>query len=398
MSPADPAPQRLEQLTAVRFFAAYGVLLSHYAGLLGLPEGTRFLTDFFSAGVALFFVLSGFVLAYTYEARFARAGTGALWGFAVARFARLMPVYWLCLVSLLALYLVFGFGLSQGGGADYAHKALSFLVNALAMQAWVPDMQMQQYWNAPGWSISSEFFFYACFPLMLRWRILDGRRATFAVLWIAMAIVFFAYLLVVQTILRSQGQGWESAGPLLAYGRRLPLMGLFCFAVGIHLARARERLQPAISSGWMAAATAVVLAIAWRMGHNDLPGILGIFIGAGTFFLVYTPYFYLLLAWLLRPDIGRALCHPALVLLGNASYALYLLHWLPLGVLTIVPAESARVWGGVAALGLPLLSIAVFRWFEDPLRRAIRQRLRKGGGVAHATAIAASTTRNDTFS
>jgi len=377
MRPApEPGLQRLEQLTAVRFFAAYAVLLCHYAGVLGLPEQTRFLTNFMGSAVALFFVLSGFVLSYTYERAFSSGRPGVLWSYVAARVARVLPVYWSCLAALLGLYLVFGFGLSLGNQPDYDHKGFSFAMNAFALQAWVPDWLVQQYWNAPGWSISSEFFFYACFPLLLRWRALDGSREIFGALWLAMALALLGYVLAVRLIFGAQAAVWGEGAVLLAYPIRLPLMGMFCFALGIHLARANGRFQAApVSSTAIAAAAAAVLGVAWLVHWQEGRHGLGLYVGMCAIYLVYTPFFYLLLAWLLRPDVAGALSNRVLILLGNASYALYLLHWLPLTLLVQGPAPFSRsvAWAWVTALSLPPLAIAVYLFFEDPARRAIRR-------------------------
>ena len=109
----------------------------------------------------------------------------------------------------------------------------------------------------------------------------------------------------------------------------------------------------------------------WQEGRHGL----GLYVGMCAIYLVYTPFFYLLLAWLLRPDVAGALSNRVLILLGNASYALYLLHWLPLTLLVQGPAPFSRsvAWAWVTALSLPPLAIAVYLFFEDPARRAIRR-------------------------
>jgi peptidoglycan/LPS O-acetylase OafA/YrhL len=84
----------LEGLTGIRFFAAMGVVLFHVgytpvarlSPLLGAVSGHGY------AAVGLFYVLSGFVLAYTYAGR--RPDVRA---FYVARFARVYPLYLLAL-------------------------------------------------------------------------------------------------------------------------------------------------------------------------------------------------------------------------------------------------------------------------------------------------------------
>lgn len=72
-----------------------------------------------------------------------------------------------------------------------------------------------------------------------------------------------------------------------------------------------------------------------------------------------------------------------LVLLGNASYALYLLHWLPLGYLLNHNERLGITSIGIALiiLALVMVSVFVYRWFEAPFRRwiveATHQRTRR---------------------
>src|SRR5262245_5757928 len=90
-SAINPLEQELKPLTALRFFAAVVVIIGHAGNLFGLPA---FLWQSTQA-VAFFFVLSGFVLAYTYPNL---EGVGSL-NFYWRRFARLWPLY-VCAVAL----------------------------------------------------------------------------------------------------------------------------------------------------------------------------------------------------------------------------------------------------------------------------------------------------------
>src|SRR5438445_3272534 len=96
---------RYPELDLLRFLAAFWVMLFHYTFRgprdAGLPASFPFLDHFTRygyLGVHVFFILSGFVILLTaYE-------KNAL-GFALARFIRLYPAYWIC-VTLTAFALV----------------------------------------------------------------------------------------------------------------------------------------------------------------------------------------------------------------------------------------------------------------------------------------------------
>jgi peptidoglycan/LPS O-acetylase OafA/YrhL len=90
--------ERLAPLTGLRGVTACAVLVAHALdvsfnyghGDIFAPLPARMATF----GMSLFFVLSGFVIQYSYAAMFAkRRVREALWQFFVARFARIYPLY-----------------------------------------------------------------------------------------------------------------------------------------------------------------------------------------------------------------------------------------------------------------------------------------------------------------
>ena len=375
---------RVEQLTGLRFVAALGVLLCHFHVLAPDLE-PKFLFALGGHGVTLFYVLSGFVLTWRYDAPW-QEGTGHfdaprvdLAAFARARFARIAPVYWLALGLTLLTYLVLGPNVSLGPApADMAQAVAGLALNALALQAWVPSEHVQQFWNAPGWSISAVFFFYACFPWLLRRRWLSGSVGSF----VLVIFVFFVLLGVYLTVTWVSGH-W-SVG--LAFAVRFPLFGLLPFVMGLlccRLIRSKPPWRRHRGGATLLAAALLVLAgwVASTLGSQlSLPLLL---VSNG----VYVPLFAVLIVCLALDDgpIARVLRSPALVTLGNASYALYLFHWLPLGVALwwLGPNGVAPLSGVLAAIvGLVVLSVLVYRWFEAPLRQHLMATLRRGANVS----------------
>src|SRR3954454_8942380 len=94
------AKNRLDALSGLRCAAAAAVAVAHLPGLLlhpGLgPTARRMLGEGFY-GLTMFFVLSGFVLAYTYHDRLARPTGRELGRYALARVARVWPLHLLTL-------------------------------------------------------------------------------------------------------------------------------------------------------------------------------------------------------------------------------------------------------------------------------------------------------------
>jgi peptidoglycan/LPS O-acetylase OafA/YrhL len=96
-----------------------------------------------------FFLLSGFILQITYRRKIGRPAE--IQRFAVARFARLYPVYVLTVLAMLPFTTLAGWG-------DVPQFFL--------LHWWVPNGALGWTdWNMPSWTLSVEFFFYLCLPL-----------------------------------------------------------------------------------------------------------------------------------------------------------------------------------------------------------------------------------------
>jgi peptidoglycan/LPS O-acetylase OafA/YrhL len=97
--------QEIQSLTGLRFYAAALVLWAHTVTAFLIPAGVPILGSTPAAGylgMTLFFVLSGFVIHYNYGASLGSLSGRAIYSFAVARIARLYPLFFLC-VAITAL-------------------------------------------------------------------------------------------------------------------------------------------------------------------------------------------------------------------------------------------------------------------------------------------------------
>lgn len=110
-------PKSLDALTGLRFIAAALIVIEHSAVFgLQLPEFE------YNQGVSFFFVLSGFILAYTYP-KVDDAGEAAL--FISHRIARIWPDH---VVMLLATVFILKIPIT-----------MAFLPNLFLVQGWVPS-------------------------------------------------------------------------------------------------------------------------------------------------------------------------------------------------------------------------------------------------------------------
>jgi peptidoglycan/LPS O-acetylase OafA/YrhL len=372
----------LDALTGLRFFAALHVVLFHFAGPV-LVQGAAplWLHHWVGSGyaaVGVFFVLSGFVLAWNYLDADGRmeADPHAFWA---ARVARVYPVY--LLTFLLAAPPTIAASVAANGWKTAALKlAVAGLVALTLLQAWVPRLAL--YWNPPGWSVAVEAFFYAVFPRLAGWlpRLRPSRLpvALGAVWLLGLAPpLLYGWLLPDGPVPAAA----HSGGVWLDVIKFSPLARLpeFVFGVLLGWAFVRERAAGvAKGSGAVLAAVGAALLvaaglagprIAYPLMHNAL----------------LAPVAGLLVYGLARGGgpLGWLLSRPLWVHLGGASYALYLLQfpvseavkslagllspWVQLGpVGTLVGV----VGGGVVA------SVLVHRAVETPMRSRVRDLLR----------------------
>ncbi|WP_044042364.1 acyltransferase family protein [Caballeronia insecticola] len=361
-----PTGGALPALTSIRFIAAMTVVLSHFAELGLLPMNRAFF-DFVDGGrpaVSLFFVLSGFILTYTYREPLASSGPRA---FYIARFARIYPVvlFGLALVAPVTAWLLY-----TGDAARllqwFALKSsvqlslvLSLLCQLLLLNAWFPFAAINQPWNGPSDSVSCEAFFYALFPWLLRK--LDGQGMQRIVLacagiWIAQGV---------GTVLIQSTMPVSRSGFLVV---ALPLLRIAEFVLGVGAALVflslRERRAGRHALGLTSVCVALAALIVLAAWHPFSP-----------VFYVEAPFFALLilgLALLERPVLGL-LNARVLVRLGEASYSLYLIH-VPIAYIALL-AGFDRANGWMVLAFAIWASVAVFRFYEEPMRRAIRTRL-----------------------
>lgn len=148
---------KLGNLTSLRFFAAMWVVLLHFG--LGFaskwPGPVREFIGHGQNGVTLFFILSGFVLGYVYLPAVSekRLRVGGFWQ---ARFARVYPLY------------LFSLAISAPFMFEQTSKAVAGKVIPLQvflLQSWDFRLLYAGGWNTPSWSLSTEAFFYLLFPL-----------------------------------------------------------------------------------------------------------------------------------------------------------------------------------------------------------------------------------------
>lgn len=343
----------LHALTSLRFFAAILVVLSHLGFLATnayTPVSWVAKNVFYEGymGVTFFFILSGFILSHSYGPRF-RESQVTYRAFMVARIARIFPLHLLMLIVALP-FAVFGAEKLSG------MAALRLPFNVALLQAFVPSEAWYFSFNAPSWSLSVEMFFYALFPLF----VLLGSR------WLCLLIVvtFAAKLALPST-------------HFLQY--IFPPLRIADFTLGILLHRwvvARGPVPDRLATGSQIASVCL-LAVFTALSAGVAP-----WIRYDIFYMLPMACLVLTFAWQ-NGALAKAISRPGWLLLGEASFALYLVHWLVIRYgerfrSAAFPGEhpvadlivaAAYVGGSVA------ISIALFKLYEIPAKRFVIGRL-----------------------
>lgn len=203
-----PLLPHLQELEAWRALAALAVMLTH-AGFLSGATGRHTLPGFLARmdiGVAVFFVLSGFLLYRPYSLATARdEPQPSTRRFVSRRVARIIPAWLAVLAGTLVL-------VPQSRSAD----TTVWLVNLVHLQA------LRLEWDLPGlaqlWSLSTEVAFYAILPLLALFvrRLVSGRSPMTHLLSVAALIpLAWIFRLFVYADMFPDGYAWVRTMPAM---------------------------------------------------------------------------------------------------------------------------------------------------------------------------------------
>jgi len=380
MASPTQKPQLLE-LTSTRFVAAMAVLLGHFADLLALPPlVSRLISG--GIGVSFFFVLSGFILCYIYwDTFFDGISADKFRRYFVARIARVYPLYVVALVLITGLYLAMV--TVRSGSVDFPpNPIVSWIANLLAVQTFAPTRVTQQFWNGPGWSISTEFGFYLMLPFILA-GIAKYIRDVEGLLLLLVLAIALGVLAQASTLTLVLGFGWDRVFWLDTVASRNIFWLLPEFVTGVVTAR----LLYGGHLSWLGRAGARNMLLIGSVGFVLVLNLLPwptedhAFVMMRQFRLdlgYMIPFAGVIAALAAGPTwLSTLLQRPVSVILGEASYALYIFHWIPLTALAVMKAVGMSVHPITVAAVIVLTvlaSIASYLWFERPVRAYLRRK------------------------
>ena len=371
-APAEPTnavsgsiPDKLMGLEALRFTAAFAVLVWHYHHFYytGTTLSGFVIEDqpFYSVlapfyidgrwGVHVFWCVSGFIFAWKYMAPLG-AGEIPLLRFAILRISRLYPLH--CLTLAAVAILQAAYFRDHGAFFNFPENDLKhFVLNLFFASYW--GFQDGFSFNGPSWSVSAEIPVYFVFFF---WCLLVGKR-----IWLATPLAFGAFLLIA-ILLRV----WPRSAVLLA-ADFFYLGVLTCLLYTLISAQTRG---VRMASCWIVFTVALLLLLATGLGWMDIEQ-------SG-----HAMFPAMVLLFQLAIPAGNARVNDWLTIVGNMTYASYLLQF-PVQLvvvqmidrigLKIVDVRGTQSFFVAYVLTVFALSRIAFIAFERPAQIALRRSL-----------------------
>lgn len=341
-------------IQALRVLAAFMIAFHHFqheAALLAGGTGESFAPlDWmpWTAGIDIFFAISGFIMVHASARLF--GAPGAAREFLARRVTRIVPLYWLATTAFIAVALLWPSGLN-GQAPGLVHVAASYFFIPVTG----PDGNVAPVYSL-GWTLNCEMFFYLLFALFIRFR----REVTVLCVG-AILVAFVLYAFVFQ----------PQFAPLRLFGQ--PVM--LCFVAGMVLGLACER---GMRLPTLACISLVVLGVS--LLHFEA-GMLGSLSSLETTALQALAAILLVAGAGLGSHRERPGPLSALAMrLGDASYAIYLLHpfagRLLARALAFLRLDAPAPIFFVGALALTLvLALVVHAVIEKPATLLLRARV-----------------------
>lgn len=298
-----------------------------------------------SAGVDIFFVISGFVMAMSTRAPSSGGPNrlSAAWTFMRRRLLRIMPLYWFYTLLKAALLLALP-ALAVRSSLAPGHLAASlFFIPAMSPWGLIEPVL------PVGWTLNFEMLFYAVFALAMA---LGSPRIRFCLF--ALLLVFLA------------GRYAPASVSLAFYARSI----VFEFILGMCIAHAVQHYRtapPAMGALAIMAGLLLMFGVSWGAPTDRL------FTWGGASALL------VLGAIWLEPWTARTRVAAPLSFLGDASYSIYLSHTfvVPAAVLALRRFGVQDSFLIVPAVGLAVIATGCmsYVWLERPMTSFLKRTL-----------------------
>ena len=334
--PKMPGVQMLRALAAIMVLVGHVSAEAQYYFGVSLP----FAGLPWSRGVDIFFVISGFII--TLSAQRLWGQRGAFRQFLRRRIIRVVPLYYFFTTLMVAaLFAV------PGGVKNTQLDPVQIITSYLFVPYARYDGRIAPVLSL-GWTLNYEMFFYG-------------------IVAVALMLPRFGPSTIILVIsgLSAIGLLFEPQQTVFAFWTNPTILA---FVLGVLIARAHLANLAPRRGGLLVLAFGLSALIVLNIQTPEVPRFISS--GLPAAMIVAAPVLFSVQAY--APTTG--------LLLGDASYALYLSHRfvLRLGTLFLVPLLPSTFAGAagyfllISVVAL-LVSVAVFRWIEVPMLRAMRR-------------------------
>ena len=360
--PARPARKpALPALTGIRTLLAFNIVLFHFT-----PPYLGPLRPFVENGfvfVNVFFLISGYILTYNYSDRGASLDKGQFW---LARFSRIYPVYLLVLILSTKMIQL------EWQARSHSQFWIGMTLTPLLLQGLSPTLAT--FGNTVAWTLSCELALYAAFPWLIRipWPRKPSRLIFLILLfWIGNMVPSQLYLHFNPDHLTGPVTRYTST-TLIRFLKYTPLPYACTFLAGIALGRLQ--LVTAITQRQRFAIAAAALTALGIFFYLVSPRVPYLVMHGG----ILLPLFAAMIFGLSGPHpISSIFAWPPILLIGESSYCLYLLHFNVYILLHLyrIPERLhvAAFDPWISYAFLILLALFIYRFVENPARKAILQ-------------------------
>lgn len=352
----------IKPLTSMRFIFCLMVFLSHITDILNDSEilivkmvSSSIFTEGY-LGVSFFFILSGFILSYTYQEKII-TGKVSNKEFIINRITRIYPLHILTLLISIPLVFVNIEGILNG-----IIQFVNMFINIFLIQSFIPIKGIYFGFNSPSWSISNELFFYLLTPYLFRNFINEIKTNRFILILGLMVVVIIG----IQTIPISYHHSIFYINPIVR---------LLDFIIGIYLYeiyKSNNIKGLNFTKSSLVEILSISLFIVFFYFHNDIPKVYR-----------YSVYYWIPMLFIIYVfSVGKGLLSNMLsnrifVYLGEISFGFYLIHLLVIKYFKILyykldlnMSELTQV--SIIFIISLLLSIISFQYYENKVRGKLK--------------------------
>lgn len=317
---------KFSNLQSLRGIAALLVLLFHATGLSYESYQYVYMGNLFKQGyigVDLFFVLSGFIIAYMHWSQI-NLKNGVVIKYLLKRFFRIYPLYWIMVTPLIIVYFVY---------PSLGDPSIRMPLNIIKSIALYPQ-QSSNAVIAVAWTLSYEIVFYTVFGVLL----VVGNRLAIGVL--------FTWVISIVLISMKVSSFNDYALSCIFSTVNLEFI-LGCF-IG-NLVSRHKILEFNLSVGLLCFGL-LILFLSYGLSYVNIVKINSV--------VAYGVPFTIIVYSLVCMEISKVSTSPKiLTVLGDASYSIYLTHYTSLSFLSkvFIKLQIVKLFGNLFAINIIIL-------------------------------------------